>query len=432
MFSHHTPRSQGMKEDLDYNKDGQISHGEFVQYWQEEVRNGHEKAAGVTEMYREMIETMERNEAELSNMVTSWFELYDLDGDGKISEEEFMQVGSMVGTTLEDIQRDWLALKSDAGAHKDGTVHLHQFLQHWRKRVSAGLSLTKVARGLEHVSARLEEVRQTELLHTLRRWFAIVDANDDGVIDSAEFSAIKHIQMQCRSFFQQSPSCRRQDLKIEWEALADVQTRQDAVVTEEAFVKFWIEQVASGRHKAEDVAAQCAQLARDLRITAIAKKGESLGLARLLNAVLSTKQAMDSPSKVRAELRVVDEWFENDVEPIIAGWFSALECNKALTEEIYMNALESDSLALGEEDVRYLRDSWVHLKAQMLASGQGTVTKDVFFSFWHCTILDTFKAMSSREKGWRAVQGIVPICKESLRSIDRPFWVPAFFKVLSL
>jgi len=189
-----------------------------------------------------------------------------------------------------------------------------------------------------------------------------------------------------RSFFQQSPSCRRQDLKIEWEALADVQTRQDAVVTEEAFVKFWIEQVASGRHKAEDVAAQCAQLARDLRITAIAKK----------------------------------------------GWFSALECNKALTEEIYMNALESDSLALGEEDVRYLRDSWVHLKAQMLASGQGTVTKDVFVSFWHCTILDTFKAMSSREKGWRAVQGIVPICKESLRSIDRPFWVPAFFKVLSL
>ena len=57
------------------------------------------------------------------------FELYDLDQDGKITEEEFFQVSCQCGVPRAEIQDNWKIFKNEADTDQDGIVSQNEFLQ---------------------------------------------------------------------------------------------------------------------------------------------------------------------------------------------------------------------------------------------------------------------------------------------------------------
>ena len=232
---------EGMKAQVDLDKDGKISQDEFITFWQSEVKDGRENTAGVSEMYSEMKKGLDEAEEELHSSIATWFDLYDLDQDGEISEEEFLQVSSQRGMTREEITKAWQDFKSEADTNQDGIVSLNEFLQYWRREVREGkLSLQTLAKRAHEIVAALDEARGQELTRMLKRWFGLFDINGDGSIEEKEYLAALELQLRSKFFFSQKSDCHRADLLLEWEAFVQrADMDQDGLISEREFIEFW-------------------------------------------------------------------------------------------------------------------------------------------------------------------------------------------------
>jgi len=343
----------------------------------------------------------------------------------QITEEEFFQVSCQAGVPRPEIQSNWRKFKQDAETDEDGVVSRSEFLQYWRGAIREGRSsLDDLAARADKLSADLKEARRRELTRMLTRWFSLFDRNGDGVIDEEEYLAALEVQMRSKFFFAKGESHRHADLALEWKTfVAGADQDQDGKVNADEFVAFWKADIAEGKHVVEEVAGLCAQLAKDLRMEAITDRGGGRDFG-------APPGSPESPHRRSGEVPALNTWLDDEVDGVLRAWFTALDDNDdgELAEEEYMEALDGD----GKEDALYLRQSWVDLTAEMLSSGHGVVTVELFVAFWRQSISQMFLAMPKTEQGWRCARDILAICKENKDSAERPFWVPSFFRVPSL
>lgn len=72
---------------------------------------------------------------ELLQQLTKWFNLFDLNGDGDLSEDEFSEVMNRVGTPRTEVKQQWEGMKAEADSNHDGRISHQEFVHYWQREV---------------------------------------------------------------------------------------------------------------------------------------------------------------------------------------------------------------------------------------------------------------------------------------------------------